>query len=222
MTENSETQHEEHIPSEEDRSEDPGGESAERPEGQTSPIRPGLFVGEHEGLSPEEITRILAQRARELARVPPREEVGERLHVVVFTMGEETYAIDSTHVETIRPLEGLTPVPCTPEFVVGVVNLRGRILSVIDLHRFLGLERLDLAETMLVIAIHAEGLDIGLLVDQVLATRALALDDLEMALPTAAPMVAEYTRGVTPDMVVLLDITRILKDQRIIVQEEVR
>ena len=61
----------------------------------------------------------------------------------------------------------------------------------------------------------------GLLVSEVHAVRALPLAELGPALPTAAHKVAEYTRGITSDMLVLLDLEALMKDKRIIVQEKV-
>jgi purine-binding chemotaxis protein CheW len=186
---------------------------------ETRPAGEPLIVSD-EILSPEEVQHILQERARVLAQIPPAEERGATAQVVMFTLGQEVYGIEATYVENIYPLEELTPVPCTPDFVLGVVNLRGRILSVIDLHRFLGLEGIHIDEETQVMAVSAAGLEIGLLANEVRAVVALPLEKLTPALPTTARVAAEYTRGVTPEMVVLLDLEALLRDRRMIVQEE--
>ncbi len=168
-----------------------------------------------------EAAQVLQRRARALAQVPPAEEGGTAVPVVVFALGQETYGIEATCVENIYPLEDLTPVPCTPDFVAGIVNLRGRILSVVDLHRFLGLEYTATGEEARVIAVHAAGLEVGLLASEVRAVRTMRLDDLQPALPTTTRVAAGYTRGVAADMVVLLDLEALLSDRRMVVHEEV-
>jgi purine-binding chemotaxis protein CheW len=174
-----------------------------------------------EEISPEEVARILRARAQTLAQVPPEEGAGATAQVVIFALGDEAYGIEAGHVENIYPLEGLTPVPCTPDFVAGVVNLRGRILSVIDLRRFMGLGGITVDENTQVIAVNAAGLEVGLLANDVRSVGTLSLDKLDPALPTSTHATAEYTRGVTPDMIVLLDLEAILLDRRMVVREEV-
>ena len=58
---------------------------------------------------------------------------------MVIRLGREVYGLETDYVFDIRPLESITHVPRVPDWVAGVVNLRGRIISVLDLQRFLGL-----------------------------------------------------------------------------------
>jgi chemotaxis signal transduction protein len=85
------------------------------------------------------IHQIWARRAAVLAEVPLEEDGGEQVELVVMRLGEEFYALEARFVFDIRPFERITRVPRTPAWVAGVVNHRGRILSVIDLQRFFGL-----------------------------------------------------------------------------------
>jgi purine-binding chemotaxis protein CheW len=174
-----------------------------------------------EELSPEEVARILQARAQTLAQVPPPSGEGTTVQVVLFTLGDEVYGIEAGYVENIYPLEGLTPIPCTPDFVVGVVNLRGRIFSVVDLRRFMGLPGITTDENTQVIATNVAGLEVALLANDVLSVGPLALDKLGPALPTATHIAAEFTRGVTPELAVLLNLEALMRDRRMIVHEEV-
>ena len=90
--------------------------------------------------SRRERLHMLELRARALAR-QPESTAGDRavLEVVVFRLGGETYALEITHVREVHPLRGLTPLPGVPPFVAGLVNVRGEILSVVDLRDFFGL-----------------------------------------------------------------------------------
>lgn len=185
-------------------------------------IETSTLANHDEELSPEEVSRILQARAQALAQAPTVELPGSTAQVVIFTLGDESYGIGAVHVENIYPLEGLTPVPCTPDFVVGIVNLRGRIFPVIDLHRFMGLDTVTLDEHTQVIAVNVAGLEVALLATDVHSVGALSLSNLDPALPTVTHIAAEYTRGVTPDMVVFLDLEAIMNDRRMIVHEEVQ
>ena len=81
-----------------------------------------------------EAQETLNRRARLLAR--PAEDMAaptDVRRVVIFTLGAEHYAVPATAVRTVAGLTGLTPVPCTPDFYVGVVNVRGKMISAVDL-----------------------------------------------------------------------------------------
>ncbi len=174
-----------------------------------------------EVLSPEDVRQVLAARAQTLAQVPPAEEQGATVQVVVLSLGEEVYGVEAKYVEGIYPLEGLTQVPCTPDFVVGVVNLRGRILSIVDLHQFLGLGKTAVDENTQVVGVNVAGIEVGFLANVVRSVGPLNQDKLEPVLPTTARIAAEYTRGVTSDLLVFLDLEALMRDPRMTVQEEV-
>lgn len=189
-------------------------EPAEPPPGARS--APALTFDETES---EELVQVFQQRARALAQVPPKEEEGESFEAVVFSLGEEQYAVGANHVEVIRPLDRWTPVPCTPEFVVGVINLRGRVISVVDLRRFLGQEGVRLEQGAEVMVVKVGPMELGLAVSEVRAVRALRMRDLG-PVPSTTQRVAEYALGVTADLLVLLDLEALLGDKRIVVWEE--
>src|ERR1700730_12689837 len=79
-------------------------------------------------------------RARRLALVPPPALRGRALEVLVCRLGGEEYALELRLRHGVCRPAGLTLVPCTPPFVVGLLNLRGEILTVLDLAAALGLQ----------------------------------------------------------------------------------
>jgi purine-binding chemotaxis protein CheW len=170
----------------------------------------------------------LARRARALAR-PPVEEAaeGETLHLAAFPLGEERYAVEISQVQEVRPLEPQTwsRVPCAPDFIVGAVNVRGRICSVMDVARFMGLPPRPLSETVHILLVRGEGaegeMELAILTDDLPQAVVVSLSEMQPPPPTISGQVHAYVRGVTDDMLVILDLERLLSGPRIIVHQEV-
>ncbi len=72
--------------------------------------------------------RILRERAAQSALLTEEDVSGESIEVVVFRMANESYAVETSFVREVCPLTNLTPVPCTPALVLGVINLHARFL----------------------------------------------------------------------------------------------
>jgi purine-binding chemotaxis protein CheW len=170
----------------------------------------------------EERQATLRARARLLAREPKgQEEPTESLEVVEFLLAYERYAIESRFVREIYPLRDFTPLPCTPPFVLGLINVRGQIVSIIDVKKFFDLPEKGLADLNKVIVVETERMELGILADAVLGVQRVAVQDLQPSLPTLTGIRAQYLRGVTKDSLVVLDVEKILSDGRIVVDEDV-
>jgi purine-binding chemotaxis protein CheW len=118
-------------------------------------------------------------------------------------------------------LKDLTLLPCTPAFVLGIINLRGRILSIIDLHTFFELPKRGLSNLNKVIVLHDNAMEFGLLVDAIIASRWLSRRSLLPSLPTLTAIRADYLLGITAERLIVLHGGKILADPKIIVHEEV-
>lgn len=172
--------------------------------------------------APEEAKRILKTRAQALAREPkPAEAADAHIEVVEFTLAYERYAIESHCVREVYPLDNLTPLPCTPAFVLGIVNVRGEILSVIDIKKFFDLPEKGLTDLNKVIVLQSRDIVFGILADAVIGTRRIPIADIQPTLPTLTGIREEYLKGVTPERMVILDASRLLTDEGIVVQEQV-
>jgi purine-binding chemotaxis protein CheW len=164
----------------------------------------------------------LRARARALARPPAPTPAAETLlEVLEFRLAQERYAIETRYVREVYPLKDLTPLPCTPPFVLGIVNVRGRILPVFDLKKFFDLPEQGLTDLHRIILIEGNEMELGLLADVTVGVRSLPADSLQPSLPTLTGIRSEYLKGVTAERLVVLDVARILADPRIIVHEEV-
>ena len=171
--------------------------------------------------SPEDTRRILRARAQELAREPAGEiETGEFLEVVEFLVGGERYGVESRHVREIHPVKELTTLPGVPAFVLGVINLRGRIVSVVDFKRLFELPEKGLSDMNKAVIISAAEMELGILADEVTGLRRIPAPSLQPSLPTLTEIRAEYLRGVSADRLVVLDAEKILADSKLVVRDQ--
>ena len=172
--------------------------------------------------SPGDEKKLLRTRAQALAREPEREEAARgALEVVEFRLAYETYGVESRYVREVYPLKEHTPLPCTPLFVRGIINVRGQILSVIDLKRFFGLPEKGLTDLNMAIVVHDATMAFGILADVVLGVRSIPVDAIQPSLPTLTGIRAAYVKGVTGERLVILDAGTLLSDHKLIVLEEV-
>jgi purine-binding chemotaxis protein CheW len=172
--------------------------------------------------TPEEQKRILKARASALARAPKGEDTTTaRIEVVEFLLAYERYGLELPYVREVYPLKELTSLPCTPPFVVGIINVRGRLLSVLDIKNFFDLPAKGLTDLNKVIIVHDPSMEFGILADALLGVRSIPIEEIQASLPTLTGIREEYLKGVTKDRLVILDAGRLLSDKKIIVHEEV-
>ena len=130
---------------------------------------------------------ILRARAKALAQEAIAEKGSEaQLEVIEFGLAQERYALETTYVSEVCPLDDLTPLPCAPPFVRGLVNVRGRILPVIDLKKFFDLPDQGITDLHRVLLVQTPEMAFGILAsDTVIGVRLIALNTISIpALPT--------------------------------------
>ncbi|MEJ0084763.1 MAG: chemotaxis protein CheW [Pseudomonadota bacterium] len=165
--------------------------------------------------------RVLHERAVALARAPRADSAPDALlELLEFKLANERYAVETRHVVEVHPLRDLTPLPGTPPFIRGIVNLRGRILPVLDLKKFFDLPEQGVTDLHRIIVVRGEDLEFGLLADVVVSVHTVAGNSLAPALPTLSEIGAEYLKGVSEERLVVLDLERIFADPKIIVHDE--
>ena len=166
--------------------------------------------------APEEKKRILKQRAAILAREQHADQVVQvRLEVIEFLLAYERYAIESSWVREVYPLREITALPGAPDFVLGIINVRGQIVSIVDLKKFFDLPAKGLTDFNKVIIIGDGNIEFGLLVDAVPGVRQIVGEEIQPPLPTQTGVRAEYVRGLTADRLVVLNVAKILADPAI-------
>jgi purine-binding chemotaxis protein CheW len=168
--------------------------------------------------SAEDADRVLDARARRLALEPRESEsAADRLEVVEFTLAGERYAIGSGHVREVCRLEDLTPLPGTPDFVLGVVNVRGEIRSVVDLKRVFDLPDTRITELNRLILLDDGSMTFGVLADTVTGISTLDPADIRPPPPTLTGTRGRLLKGVTAHRQIVIDAARLLADPDLIV-----
>lgn len=169
-------------------------------------------------ITEKEKMKILKARTKSLARDEKKEELAlESITVTEFMLANERYGIELNNIVEVYPLKDMTPVPCTPPFVLGIFNVRGRIQTIIDIKKFFDLPDKGLSDLNKVIIVRARGIEAGILADVILGIRSIPLNKIQPTLPTLTDIRAEYMKGVTGDQLIVLDVEKIFSDEKIIV-----
>ncbi|SMC39317.1 CheW protein [Desulfocicer vacuolatum DSM 3385] len=172
--------------------------------------------------NPEEKIKILKKRALLLSRESSSiVEKDEQISMVEFVLAHENYVIESKYISEVYPLKEFTPIPCTPDFVLGVINLRGSILSILDFKKFFDLPDKGIADLNKIIVINSEFNKFGILSDSIIGVRFIRTDEINPPLPTLTGKRKAYLKGVLEDSTIVLDAAKIISDPKIIVHEEV-
>ncbi len=170
----------------------------------------------------EQRREILHARAQKLAQEAPAEIAPDtQIEVLEFVLAQERYAFETSLVREVHPLKDLTPLPCTPRFVLGIANVRGRIMSVIDIKKFFDLAERSLTDLNKIIILQDGAMEFGVLADLIIGTRWLRPSELQPSLPTLTGIRADYLRGITAQRLVVLDAKKLLNDPAVVVDQEV-
>jgi purine-binding chemotaxis protein CheW len=140
----------------------------------------------------------------------------ELMQLVTFSIDDEEFGVDILKVqEIIRTME-ITKVPRAPEFVEGVINLRGKVIPIIDLRRRFGLVTRDHDKHTRIIVIDISDMIVGFVVDSVSEVLRIPSSTVEPPPPVVAGMESEYISGVgklADRLLILLDLDRLLSGE---------
>ena len=144
-------------------------------------------------------------------------EVGSREdQLVVFQLAQQTYGIDIASVYEIIRMEKITRVPRTPDFIEGVINLRGKIIPVIDLCKRFNLAETEKTSSSRIIIVDVGGNTIGIIVDAVSEVLSVPADSIEPPPPMIHGIDAAYLRGIAildDRLIILLNLDKLLYEQ---------
>ncbi|HCK99624.1 MAG TPA: chemotaxis protein CheW [Candidatus Marinimicrobia bacterium] len=170
--------------------------------------------------SEKEKRDILKERARNLARRPADDrKEADNITVTEFLLADEHYAFESKHIRGIYQIKELTPLPCTPSFIFGIVNIHGEIISVSDIKKFFDLPEKGITNLNKIIVIQTRQMELGILADEIIGAKTVSVKDIQASLPTLTGIREKYLKGVTKDRLIILDAVKIASDKSIIVDE---
>lgn len=125
-----------------------------------------------------------------------KKEVKEEVvQLVVFRLSSEWYGVDILKTKEVIKLERIAYLPSSPEYIAGIVNLRGNILSVTDLKKIFALSNEEMTGKTRLVVIESGVLETGLLADEVVETIEVPISKIDPTLTTIAPERAEYIEG---------------------------
>ncbi len=140
-----------------------------------------------------------------------------RTELITFYIGNALCGIDITNIQEInKQTTELTWVPKAPDYVAGVLNLRGMIVTVVDIGKKLGLAPLELNPKSRNIIVHYHDEQVGILVDQVSEVLSADVENIEPAPANLGNLQGEFFTGVLKTdkyLIGILDITRALSDR---------
>ncbi len=143
---------------------------------------------------------------------------GNERQLVVFQLAAELYGVDIARVHEIIRLPAVTRVPRAPAFVEGVINLRGKVIPVVDLRRRFNLPLAEHSRASRIVVVEIGDQVVGIIVDAVSEVLRVNPSIIELPSPVVAGIDSEYLEGIAklPDrLVILLDLDRVLaKEER--------
>lgn len=141
---------------------------------------------------------------------------GPASRYVTFRLGNETYAINVMQVQEVLRMTEIAPVPGAPGHVLGIINLRGNVVTVIDARMRLGLPSKDDDDSTRIIVIEVNRQVIGILVDSVAEVVELAAAEIEPAPNVGNDESSKYIQGIASrdgELVIVVDLNRLLSDE---------
>ena len=135
--------------------------------------------------------------------------------LVVFDLADEGYGVDISSVREIIRMQEITRVPRAPDFVEGVINLRGRVIPVVDLRKRFGFTVTDWTKDTRIVVVDIAGQDIGVVVDAVTEVLRLAATSVEPPSSVITTADSEYLLGIAKlesRLIILLDLERALSE----------
>ncbi|MDT8387928.1 MAG: chemotaxis protein CheW [Thiogranum sp.] len=135
---------------------------------------------------------------------------------VTFRLAEESYGINVMQVQEVLRVTEIAPVPGAPHYVLGIINLRGNVVTVIDTRIRLGLTRTELTDSSRIVIIEGARHVVGILVDCVAEVVDLRASDVESPPNVGKDETANYIQGVSSrddELLILVDLNKLLTDE---------
>ena len=140
-------------------------------------------------------------------------KMADEEHLVIFSLGKELYGVTIHSVESIIKIQAITEVPRTASYVLGVTNLRGTVVPVLDLRKRFSLQFAETTPNTRIIIINADGSKVGIVVDEVTEVLKVAQLSIQPPPPMATTIESAFISGIAKingRLVILLDLVKVL------------
>ena len=139
---------------------------------------------------------------------------GDELQLVSFNIGSEEFGVDILKVQEINRMVEITRVPQTPHYVEGVINLRGKVIPIIDLRKRFNLEVRAYDKNTRIVVVDIDGMVMGMIVDAVSEVLRLQSNTIESAPDIVTGVNADYIQGVAKledRLLIFLDLSKVVE-----------
>ncbi|PKH00784.1 chemotaxis protein CheW [Paraglaciecola sp. MB-3u-78] len=140
----------------------------------------------------------------------------EVLQWVTYKLGDETYGINVMQVQEVLRHTEIAPVPGAPDYVLGIINLRGNVVTVIDTRSRFGLPSSDISDNSRIVIIESDEQVVGILVDSVAEVVYLRSSEIDSAPNVGTEDSAKFIQGVSNrdgQLLILVDLNKLLNDE---------
>lgn len=167
----------------------------------------------------EEIEEILKRRAADLAQETKlMDAAAGGMEILKFSLAYERYGLETQYINEVIPLKQFTPIPHTPDHLFGIINVRGRIVALVDLRRFFSVNANGITNMNTVIVLAQGPHEIGVLADEILGVETVALQAFHPPLSKSTGAVQEYCKGLMEDQTIVLDTIKLVSDSSMTVR----
>lgn len=151
-----------------------------------------------------DIERVLKSDEKDILSLEIKDEMSSsikrydersQLQLIGFTLSDLTHAIEMENVQKIIKIPQITPLPNVPDFIKGLINLRGNVILVVDIRSFLGLESAELTTNARIIITKINNKIVGILVDSILQVLKIQQDLIQLPIPTLSHQSQEFVKG---------------------------
>jgi len=147
---------------------------------------------------------------------PMSDSNDEILQWVTYRLGEETYGINVMQVQEVLRYTEIAPVPGAPDYVLGIINLRGNVVTVIDTRARFGLDSTEITDNTRIVIIESDEQVVGILVDSVAEVVYLRSSEIDSAPNVGTEESAKFIQGVSNrdgELLILVDLNKLLSDE---------
>jgi purine-binding chemotaxis protein CheW len=164
---------------------------------------------------------LLKARAQKLSRVTDNTggDTEQKVSMVGFYLAPEQYCFEADFLKEVLMLKDLTSIPGVPPFIQGIINIRGQVMSLMSLRKFLELKETGIPEQNKIMIVAHKGLEIGILVDRINGIFPVATSGIDPAPVHLSGQGSEFVKGITREGIIVLDCAALLESKKILIQD---